>query len=105
VTYDYTYTGNYGASALAYTINQNSAGLSATSVNDIARIDTPTYDTTVTLSNTTAMTAGDLEGVSVSEWQAQTDPVDDWTTLVALLALTVLIVIISTVIYFIRRLM
>ena len=30
-TYDYTYTGNYGASALAYTINQNSAGLSATS--------------------------------------------------------------------------
>lgn len=105
VTYDYTYTGNYGASALAYTINQNSAGLSATSVNDIARIDTPTYDTTVTLSNTTAMTAGDLEGVSVSKWQAQTDPVDDWTTLVALLALTVLIVIISTVIYFIRRLM
>lgn len=105
VTYNYAYTGNYGASALAYTINQNSAGLSATSVGDIARIDTPTYDTTVMISNATAMTAGDLEGVSVSEWEAQTDPVGDWTTLVALLALAVLIVIISTVIYFIRRLM
>jgi len=104
VTYNYAYTGNYGASALAYTINQNSAGLSATSLNNDVRIKTPTYDTTVTISNATAMTAGDLEGVAVSEWQAQSDQAENWTTLVALLVLAVLIVIISTVIFFIRRL-
>lgn len=104
VTYNYAYDGNLGASALAYTINQNSAALSATSVGDRVTINTPTYDTTVTCSNTTAMTVGPLEGVSVSEWQAQMDQSANWTTLIGLLILAAIIGIIALIFFYFRRL-
>lgn len=102
-TYDYTYTGNYGASALAYTINQNSAGLSATSSGQETRIKTKTYDTTVSISNTTTMTATDLDGVAISEWKSKTDPVTTWSTLITMLVLAAIILVISVVILYIRR--
>lgn len=104
VTYGYAYTGTYGASALAYTINQNSAGLTATSLNDEVSIKTPTYDTTVTISNATAMTVGDLEGVAVSKWQANADQAGNWTTIASLLVLCAIVAIISIVFFYFRRL-
>jgi hypothetical protein len=97
VTYNFDYSsGSYGASALSYTINQNSAGLEASYYQNKVIVDTPELQTTVSVSNTTAISAGELKGTSVLEWREQAgDGSEAWSTLANLLILAAIIGVIS----------